>query len=99
MFLSSGGGRLSAIPDFTLSEGEDLLVLHSKKPLTHCQALAMAHLHFDPLAGQPFLSAYRPMLASNLSWPDKGLSSYFCQYLENHSKESNRNPEELPPDM
>ena len=33
------------------------MALHHKKPLTHRQALAMAHLHFDPLAGQPFLSA------------------------------------------
>ena len=38
-------------------EAEDLMALHHKKPLTHRQALAMAHLHFDPLAGQPFLSA------------------------------------------
>ena len=40
-----------------MSEAEDLLALHRKKPLTHRQALAMAHLHFDPLAGQSFLSA------------------------------------------
>ena len=37
-------------------EAEDLMALHHKKPLTHRQALAMAHLHFDPLAD------YEPLL-------------------------------------
>ena len=32
---------------------EDLLPLHYKKSLTQCQALAMAHLHFDPLISAP----------------------------------------------
>ena len=40
-----------------MTEAKDLMPLHHKKPLTQRQALAMAHLHFDPLAGQPFLSA------------------------------------------
>ena len=40
-----------------MAEAQDLMSLHHKKPLTQRQALAMAYLHFDPLAGQPFLSA------------------------------------------
>ena len=39
-----------------MAEAEDLLPLHHKKPLTQRQALAMAHLHFDPIQSQPFLS-------------------------------------------
>ena len=40
-----------------MAESEDLLPLHHKKPLTQRQALAMAHLHFDPIQSQPFLSS------------------------------------------
>lgn len=74
-------------------EAEDLMALHHKKPLTHRQALAMAHLHFDPLAGQPFLSAvlkfmYRYLVIStslaeemekNTSSFDKVLSDNFVR--------------------
>ena len=31
-----------------MGEAEDLLPLHNKRPLTQRQALAMAHLHYDP---------------------------------------------------
>ena len=40
-----------------MAEAEDLLSLHHKKTFTQRQALAMAHLHFDPIQSQPFLSA------------------------------------------
>ena len=40
-----------------MAEAEDLLPLHYKKPPTQRQALAMAHLHFDPIQSQPFLSS------------------------------------------
>ena len=37
-----------------MPEAEDLLPLHHKKPLTQRQALAMAHLNYDPLQSAPF---------------------------------------------
>ena len=40
-----------------ISEAEDLLPLHNKKPLTQRQALAMAHTLFGPIQSAPFLSA------------------------------------------
>ena len=53
-----------------LEDAEGLLPLHHKRPLTQRQALAMAHLHFDPLQSQPFLSTvlkfmYRHLVLSN----------------------------------
>ena len=80
-----------------MPEAEDLMALHRKKPLTHRQALAMAHLHYDPLSGQPFLSAvlkfmYRYLVIStslaeemekNTSGYDKILTEDF---IRNHLK-------------
>ena len=40
-----------------MSEAEQLLPLHRKKPLTQRQALAMAHTLFDPIQSAPFLAA------------------------------------------
>ena len=49
-----------------MAEAEDLLPLHHKKPLTQRQALAMAHLHFDPFQSQPFLSAVLKCMYSSV---------------------------------
>ena len=40
-----------------IAEAEDLLRLHRARPLTHRQALACAHLLYDPVGTAPFLTA------------------------------------------
>ena len=70
-----------------MEEAEDLLPLHHKKPLTQRQALAMAHLHFDPIQSQPFLSAmlkfmYRYLvISSSLAEEMEGGASNFDKVL------------------
>ena len=70
-----------------MAEAEDLLPLHHKKPLTQRQALAMAHLHFDPIQSQPFLSAvlkfmYRYLvISSSLAEEMEGNASNFDKVL------------------
>ena len=75
-----------------LVEAEDLLRLHRARPLTHRQALACAHLLYDPVGTAPFLTAalkymYRYLIMSqNLESGvganyDKVLSEYF---VSNH---------------
>ena len=59
-----------------ISEAEDLLPLHNKKPLTQRQALAMAHTLFDPIQSAPFLSAalkfmYRFLIITTLLAEEK----------------------------
>ena len=49
-----------------ISEAEDLLPLHRKKPFTQRQALAMAHNLFDPIQSAPFLSASLKFIYSYL---------------------------------
>ena len=62
--------RLGLRPSWDeMAEAEDLLPLHYKKPLTQLQALAMAHLYFDPIQSAPFLSSvlkfmYRHLIIS-----------------------------------
>ena len=70
-----------------MAEAEDFLPLHHKKPLNQCQALAMAHLHFDPVQSQPFLSAvlkfmYRYLvISSSLAEEMEGNASNFKKVL------------------
>ena len=70
-----------------MEEGEDLLPLHHKKPLTQRQALAMAHLHFDPIQSQPFRYAvlkfmYRYLVIStSLAEEMEGGASNFDKVL------------------
>ena len=73
-----------------ISEAEDLLRLHKKKPLTQPQALAAAHTLFDPVQSAPFLAAalkymYRYLIMTNSlenntgSDYDKIMSEYFVR--------------------
>ena len=70
-----------------MEEAEELFPLHHKKPLTQRQALAMAHLHFDPIQSQPFLSAvlkfmYRHLVIStSLAEEMEGGASNFDKVL------------------
>ena len=75
-----------------IAEAEDLLRLHREKPLTHCHALACAHLLYDPVGTAPFLTAalkymYRYSIMTQNLEPgvganyDKVLSEYF---VSNH---------------
>ena len=70
-----------------LGEAEDLLPLHHKRPLTQRQALAMAHLHYDPLQCQPFLATvlkfmYRHLtISSSLTEEMEGGASNFDKVL------------------
>ena len=72
-----------------MAEAEDLLPLHYKKPLNQRQALAMAHLHFDPIQSQPFLSSvlkfmYRYLVIStSLAEEKEGNTSNFDKVLTN----------------
>ena len=59
-----------------ISEAEDLLPLHRKKPFTQRQALAIAHNLYDPISSAPYLSAslkfmYRYLIISTSLAEDK----------------------------